>query len=70
MSSKPKTIEGVTEVRDGKRLIGVVYQRQDGAYDAIAFGGMAPIRQHDYTAVDTAAEGVEWIEKFNAENYR
>ena len=70
MSAKPKTIEGVTEVRDGKRLIGVVYQRQDGAFDAIAFGGMAPIRQHDYSAYDTAAEAVEWIEKINAENYR
>jgi hypothetical protein len=68
MPIRAKRIEKVIEVREGVRLIGVVYLRKDGAFDALAFGGTQPIEQHSYSAFDSVLEAIEWVKNFNEVN--
>ena len=56
---KTKTIEGVTEMRDGKRLVGVVIPRLDGTFETIWF---APEEDgHRYAAFDSREQALAWI---------
>ena len=56
---KTKTIEGVTEIRDEKRLVGVVIPRLDKTFEAIWF---APETDgHRYAAFDSREQAIAWI---------
>lgn len=51
------TVAGITEIREGKRLIGIAYEREDGAWEALRFEPAA----HRYDAFDSRDEAIAWI---------
>ena len=51
------------EIRESQRLIGVVYQRKDGAWEAMAFGPSED--GHRYSSFDTQADAIAWIKAPN-----